>query len=364
MPFYSLRPVGFPEKEQTLLESLLTLARGMLHDVWQWTTDGAADVYLVAVESLREWGHYQAEFSQDRLLVYAASDLEIDTPWLIRRNRESLPSLRMLAQMLNAISAELGSASVHLSLTSKTSIPAGATPPAETAVAAGLESRVKAGAKNIPASSRVVVVADGFYDPDKYLIGVIRDGLADGVPRRLTCADGGGGAVLVEPGREVCCVYGDKALLWPLLVAPRDRIREQRFSDKQPGDETAAEGSHEFTFGEVLFLSALLGSQGRLWAGCRHDEPVRLKQWPNLRHLPHYMDYIGLMAFMSSNTADVKSIAERTGASRDKVINFHNACAALDLLDRGGEISIREKSLNPDMRDLYSKIAKRLHNEV
>jgi hypothetical protein len=343
MSFYFIRPVGFPEDEYAKLEAVLTIAHSRLHDDWQCTADGPADIYLVTVESLREWNRHQAELPRDRLLACILPGLEIDgARWWIQRDPKHLPSLLALARTLNAIGAELASGD----LSSAPAPVPGASKPVQVTLPA------------IPVDD-----AGDFYDPDKHLIGIIRECLADGLPRRLTCGDESG-AVLVEPGRGVCFVSGDNVLSSPLLSAPRDEIQVRRLDDGQLARDISAMGSRGRDLGDLIFLSALFGSRGRLWAGCRCDEPVRLKQWPDSRNLLHHVEFIGLMAFMSSNTADVNAIAVRTGAPEDKVINFHNACMALDLLDRGGEVSIREKPVDPEMRTLYGKIARRLRSEV
>lgn len=127
----------------------------------------------------------------------------------------------------------------------------------------------------------------------------------------------------------------------------------------------AAIRSHGMALDELIFLSALLGSKGRLWIGCSPEEPVRLKRWPDLKNLSQFPDvreYIRLATFMSTNTADIKTIASHNGIQEEKVINFHNGFESLGLLDRGGSISLQEKSSDPKARQLYEKIAARLKN--
>jgi hypothetical protein len=344
MPFYSIRPVGFSKNEYTKFEAIMTIAQGRLYDEWQCIAEGPADIYLVTVESLQEWNRHQVELPRDRLLACTLPGFEIDgARWWIQRDPEHLPSLLALARTLNLIGAELASGNLSgapISVKPETPKPMEAISPAT------------------PAND-----ADSFYDPDRHLIGIIRECLADGLPRRLACEDKSG-AVLVEPRRGICFVPGDDVLSSPLLSAPRDQIQVHRLGDEQLARDISTMNARGRALNDLIFLAALLGSQGRLWVGCRHDEPVRLKQWLDFRNLFHHMDFIGLMAFMNSNTADVNAIAARTGISIDKVINFHNACMALDLLDRGGEVSIREKPANPEMRSLYGKIAKRLQSEV
>ena len=207
-------------------------------------------------------------------------------------------------------------------------------------------------------------VSDDCYDPAGYLIAIIREYRADGVPRRLSCTDGKGGILRIESGRAFCSVPGEKIALLPILSVSRNRIDVKLLSDTDLASEPLPADIPALAIDDLIFLSVLKGSQGRMWAGCRADETVRLKQWPNLSCLPDSLEYLKLAAFMSSNNANVQTIAEQTRTPVEQVIDFHNACMAVELLDRGGEAAVREKSINPSVRALYQKIAKRLQSEI
>jgi hypothetical protein len=351
MSCFYVRPIGFPESEHAWLEAILTLGHGRLRHDWRWTTEGSADAYLAAVKSPAQWQGYRAELPPGRLIACALPDLELDARWRVRRDREHPPGLRELTGVLNELGDELAAGPVAV-----------AEPPVPT----------PASSPEIPAPQRAEEPTETFhtsptagevYDPEHYLIGIVREALADGAPRRLACADGGD-TVLIEPERQLYFVPDDKVFLGPILSAPRHRIDVRRLASAELARDTAAIQAHGLPLADLMFLSALAGSEGRLWIGCRADEPVRLRQWPDLKPLLHYVEYVNLAAFMSSNTADVRTIAAHTGAGVEKVVNFHNACAALGLLERGGELSIRQKPVSAGVRELYQKIAKRLHGEA
>jgi hypothetical protein len=91
---------------------------------------------------------------------------------------------------------------------------------------------------------------------------------------------------------------------------------------------------------DLLFRAALYASQGRLLYGYDLDTPVRLHDWPSktlLRESATVMAerYIfPLTAFMTANPAmSLPDIAKATQQSLAKVIDFHNACAVLGLLE-------------------------------
>lgn len=385
MSSFSIRPVGFPERDYVWLEAILTIAGGRLHDNWRWTAEGLADVYLVSVESVSEWDRYLAELAPDRLIACAIPDLDIDARWRIDRDRGKLPALRDITQVLNAVGFDLGSSSFTADARGEapsrlraTAVPQPGTPlapvkPEEIAVEASSSTSflqgvsVPAGLKQPDADAPCAIfteaLIDETYDPEQYLMGIVRECLADRVPRRLSCSDGGG-TLLIDPERNQCLISGGKLALLPILSALRDGIEVTLLRHPELTQEAVAAHAHALAIDDALFLSVLLGSRGRIWAGCRFDEPVKLKQWPGFGHLPNSVEYLKLAAFMSGNNADVRTIAERTGIPEDLVINFHNACMAVGLLERGGEVAVRDKSINQNVRDLYEKIAKRLQGEA
>lgn len=387
MSSFFIQPIGFPERENVWLEAILTIGRNILHDKWQWTLSGPAEVYLVAVESVAAWERYRAEFSSSHLVACALPSLDIDARWRIDRDREKLPALRQVTQVLNALGAEIASTEAIPSVAAAVATPANVMPqPSSVSNLDMPESspwdseRLSTGAvlqgvsgepslrepgpeENIPPLSTSYAISDDTYDPEKYLMGIVRECLADGMPRRMSCSDGDS-TVVIDPARNQCVMQDDEPAQCQILSLARDRIEVRLLSKAELMGETLATQAHTLPITDLLFLSVLLGSQGRMWAGCQTDEPIRLKQWPGLGHLPDSVEYINLAAFMSGNNADIKTIVERTGMSQRQVIDFHNACMAVDLLDRGGEVVVREKSINPSVRDLYQKIAKRLQGEV
>jgi hypothetical protein len=392
---FFIQPIGFPASEHDRLEALLIIGRGMLRDDWHWTTEGPADIYLVAVESLAQWEKHRAKLPPERLVACVLPGLEPDARWRIKRAPEHLPSFRELTQVLNSAAEGLpASAVIYTGAVPHEAVKKGLAPaaapatvlavPPESAAeqpvapamaAPEIASRaamlppepivpVPGDRHHEPSHPALTAAVDGdVYDPEEYLIGIVREALADGVPRRAACADGGG-ALLIEPERRLYFVPGDEVLLWPTLSAPRSQIEVQRLTYPELIRDTRAMQAHGLSLSDLVFLSALEGSRGRLWIGCRPDEPVRLRQWPDLKPLPQYVEFINLAAFMSGNTADIRMIAAHTGVPEKKVINFHNACGALDLLDRGGKVSIRQKPVNAGVKTLYRQIAKRLQSEV
>ncbi|MGZ8249762.1 hypothetical protein [Methylomagnum sp.] len=367
-----VRPVGFTEAQHSWLESLFTIAQSRLRQDWRWLADGPADAYLAAVESADQWTAYSAEFPPDKLVACATPHLEIEAEWRINSAPEKPPGLSELIRVLNAMGAKLTGATETVETTPPAAYPPQVAHPAEppappdqapaqpTPIAEVIEKR--------PAhpfiEPRLSVAAEDetVYDPEHYLPGIVRQSRADGVPRRLVCDDGGG-TLLIDPDPKLYFVPGDKIALWPILSEPRQRIEVHLLSHEGLTREVLGIRARGIALDELVFLAVLLGSRGRLWAGCRPDEPVRLKRWPDLKNLSHFpdsVDYVRVAAFMGGNTADLSTIVANTRISEEKAINFHNGFEALGLLERGGEASVRQPAADAQDRDLYEKIATRL----
>ncbi|GAB6139716.1 hypothetical protein JCM14076_04450 [Methylosoma difficile] len=91
---------------------------------------------------------------------------------------------------------------------------------------------------------------------------------------------------------------------------------------------------------ELRFRAALYASQGRLLPGYASDKPVRLKAWPDKALLKDASSikeerYIfQLAALMTAKAASLQDIAQTTNLPLAQVINFHNACAVMGLVDQ------------------------------
>jgi hypothetical protein len=370
MATYSICPVGFPDKESTALEAIFTIASSRMRNHWHWVAHGNADVYMVWADSQEQWSGYQAQqLPKERMLAFILPGISLDARWQIQHSPGRVPSLRELIQALDAIGDELAAgvaASDEAEAMATDNPPPAQTAPPEATRAASLAPELLSvvplpPAVPAPVEPTVTDSAAACFDPDRHLLGLIRLAQADGVPRRVV-DEVSGAALLVDAAQEHFFAPGDSSAWLPLLSASRDHILAQPMDARQLEAEAAAAGFGMKALDDLIFLAALMGSQGRLWVGADTNVPVHLKRWPNLKSMPQYSDYVGLVAFMNGNTADLKTIAERTGLPLGKVIDFHNGCMALDLLEVRDATEIREKAVNPALRSLFGKIAQRLRD--
>jgi hypothetical protein len=85
-----------------------------------------------------------------------------------------------------------------------------------------------------------------------------------------------------------------------------------------------------------------------------------LKHWPQVAHLPSYREFVKIAGFMNHNAASLESIAGHTEAPLGKVIDFHNACEVMGVIERHVPEELVNKPKEGCVKDLYRKISSRL----
>lgn len=214
------------------------------------------------------------------------------------------------------------------------------------------------------------------FDPQEYLLGLIQRALTDRHMRR--CVLPGLPPLFIAPqtgtyhtlaDRAALAAFGS-ALLIDLAVDVVDGLGE-------PSDEeeelvqvgrmlvrrkrvSTAPKMPARPLSELLFLAALGASRGRMAAGGRVEEPVRLQRWPDAMCMEQDRKFFPLAAFMTSNAASLPVIAERTGIPLARVVDFHNACAAVDIIEHPGRENLSARRADSGERAVYRKIAKAL----
>ena len=107
---------------------------------------------------------------------------------------------------------------------------------------------------------------------------------------------------------------------------------------------------------ELIWYAALRTSRGQLLQGCRADEPERLKRWPDFALLHPKESHVALGALMTEDSADLLTVAEATGVALGEVFDFHNACAAVGLIEHTRTESLRKRPLAEGEREMYRRI--------
>ncbi|SMF95336.1 hypothetical protein SAMN02949497_2697 [Methylomagnum ishizawai] len=195
------------------------------------------------------------------------------------------------------------------------------------------------------------LATEGQFNPSFHFLGLIQKALSDGIPRR--CSMPACPEVYIVPTdkayyttapnvqalRELCL-----AAPFDLMVEPvpdwrpdggKEAVQAGRLWMRKPKAETAAPSLPARPLQELLWYASLSASHGQLLHGCRADDLVRLKRCPDFSILPHSEHDMTLAVFMMEESGDLLTVAEATGIPLAKVFDFHNACAALGLIERG-----------------------------
>jgi len=191
---------------------------------------------------------------------------------------------------------------------------------------------------------------EGDFNPAVHFLGLLKKALSDGVARR--CSVTGGPQIVIAPRqmayysatittqdlRTLCLAQPFDLQIEPLPNwnpgAEQETIQVGRMRMRAKTDQALA-GLAPNPLAELLWLATVSVSDGRLLQGCRADDAVRLKQWPDMSLLAQHERYLPIAQFMHASSADLLTVAKQTGAPFSEVCDFHNACAVLGLIERG-----------------------------
>jgi hypothetical protein len=213
------------------------------------------------------------------------------------------------------------------------------------------------------------------FEPQEYLLGLIQRSLADRRMRR--CVLPGHSPLFIAPAEGMYYTAGDissvTAVASALLLDLQVDIVESLGTDGDEEEvvqigrmwvrrkkESAAPKLPPRPLSELQFLAALGASRGRLVAGSRLADPVRLKRWPEAVCLEQDRRFFPLAAFMTANAASLPTVAELTRIPLARVIDFHNACGAVGLLELAESERVRTRPVADGEREIYRKISRAL----
>jgi hypothetical protein len=114
---------------------------------------------------------------------------------------------------------------------------------------------------------------------------------------------------------------------------------------------------------ELIWYSALLGSDGELNEEITEKSLLHLNQWPNFKALEHSPIHITLAAFMARYTCTLRNISTQTNIPLDEIINFLNANLVMGHLDIDKEkhpTKIMNITKNTEKVKLFDKLRHKL----
>lgn len=121
----------------------------------------------------------------------------------------------------------------------------------------------------------------------------------------------------------------DLSLLF--LTHPKDiiltKLNEKELKKQVKGLKTKA-------LNDLLWHSAISVSQGRFMKNYHPEQLVSLKYWPDISQISPHQSYLKIAPFMSNNKENIANISQKTQQKLADVLDFHNACNILGLVDK------------------------------
>lgn len=412
MASFSLTSLAFSEGELQTLRAALAWMEDDLADQWHFQDHAiGADIVMISLENdlgRNLWDIRHQIAPEDRLVACTVNRL-VEADWKLCMAPGLPPSRQELIRLLNTLSEHLNSGIKDLpnrytedsaAETAEMPMPDDATPPEaagpippptaalspifESASVSdlmmdtekpraswpdGVATTSNMSAETAPPKEEATIHLvqppdelaeedDSAFEPEEYLIGVLQKVVA---AKTNAVFKAEGLLVLVSPELgEYYAVDPELDVLTPLCRTKIRAIQGKTLTREELLRATRSGKLKARPLAELRWHAALIASRGRLWPDCRMTDTVRLQQWPQLSHLHRFHDYLPVAVFMHTHTADIYAIAEETETDIKQILDFHNACHALGMIERGTFQPWSKKAVPPSLRDVYRNIARRL----
>lgn len=183
-------------------------------------------------------------------------------------------------------------------------------------------------------ASVTALATEGSFDPDEFLFGVIRRVVTAREPA-MVCVPGGTLHIYPAEGEYVTDIAGED--LAEFCRRPANDFKVKRFSEKELANASRAERRRNID--ELLWHAALYASRGRLARGCRRDDVVLLKHWPNFTRLHNTLNGIRLAALLTRYPTSVTLAHHLLKIPVSEVNEFYSAAHAA-----GWAVAVNRKS--------------------
>lgn len=198
-----------------------------------------------------------------------------------------------------------------------------------------------------------------FFDPEQYLLGILQRLVGAKQSATIEISDGGKLYILPETG-EYASAFGAESLR-KFCSHAADEYTVRKLT--QAADKVATDATlHRRNLDELMWEAALAVANGRLVKGCKSDDVVLLKFWPNLTRISLTPNAVRITALLTRYPTSVSLAYRLLKITQGEMNEFYSAarCAGLAVaVNRKPELS--DEQLNPHrQRNLFSMIMQRL----
>ncbi len=298
--------LNFNQKQQDVFCSILILSAQGLENEWETVKKSMAQVIFIRHDNLinqLEWQTIQSTYPQAQLVAYSENLVDIKTPWKLLTRENRAPRRSFLINLLNSIKIE------------------------KTIVKTKKETIVieKTTSKKQTDSSRT-----DLFLLEHYFLSIIQKSLELG--HIYHCQFENNIDIFLLPQQN--CYFCDidiKDLSLLFLTHPKEilltKLNEKELKRQVKGLKTKA-------LNDLLWHSAIKVSQGRFMKNHHPEQLVFLKYWPDISQISSHKSYLKIAPFMSNHKENVVSISQKTQQKLTDVLDFHNACNILGLVDK------------------------------
>ncbi|QBQ56544.1 hypothetical protein E3U44_11250 [Nitrosococcus wardiae] len=179
-------------------------------------------------------------------------------------------------------------------------------------------------------------LADTVFNPAEHFLGLLFSVIEEKQPVQFQYQDSL--PLYVEPTDWEYFYQDNEKCLRKLCGSISSHITVEAITKELLTQRITSERMDGRSLQSLIWLAALEGSAGRPLLDWEEEGLLKLKQWPNLGVLRHSLDEMRLATFMTKQAATLATIAAYTGVTRQKTVNFINACSVVGLLETSIEV--------------------------
>lgn len=161
---------------------------------------------------------------------------------------------------------------------------------------------------------------DYHFNPEEYLINILLRAVAN--KQDISVSTASGDKVAIFPARgDYYSFVNDMAAF---CISNIDDLVVKVLTDLDI-NEIRKDKEHGRNFDELLWQASYYASQGRLIEGCRREDVVELRYWPNLTRLPCPSSSVVIAALLTRYPTSITLASRILGVPMSEMLEFYSA---------------------------------------